>query len=213
MAVEHNDKPLVDFLLSKGANISATYSHSPLLTCIDGKANLDIMASLLEHRANPNERPDGNAYTIDFPLTRAIKHYPKAIPLLLNWGAVSNQVLKSLYNICDFVPSPLCVAIQNGNVELVNIFIDCGADLRKAERRVGSLGTPIKPMDLLSHNIVIMAPIINRFKQPETLENIAAISIRKCIKAPKLRNIKTLELDPYRTVDIAKPFIHVNSIF
>jgi serine/threonine-protein phosphatase 6 regulatory ankyrin repeat subunit B len=129
-AVAKNDLKAVTALLSQGADPNVKNSvEMPVLVMAIRRGSVPIVEALLKHRADPNVRlvdsdltPLLQAVSLDAPVRIEIARMLLAARADLN--AVSRKKDTWLYGV-----TPLMVAAANGCDDLVQLFLEHGADI------------------------------------------------------------------------------------
>ncbi|XP_015674393.1 ankyrin repeat and SOCS box protein 9 isoform X2 [Protobothrops mucrosquamatus] len=168
----------VSVLLKHGANVNATTIdwNTPLFnTCVSG--SVDCLNLLLQHRASPHRVCD-----LASPIHEAAKRgHTKCVETLLSNGvsidhnikhlgtplyiACENQQLKCAKKLLESgasansgkgLDSPLHIAAQTSNIDMVHLLIDFGANTRviNAEGK--------KPIELVPANSALMQIFLQR---------------------------------------------------
>ena len=144
LAAARGHLEIVKFLLDSGAEVDKTFKRGELvvtaLTLAAQHSRTEIVKLLIERGADVNYNvifvPDpksimGNRGTFPYEsvLTMALQHrneQAELVKALLDAGANPNVRFKSLEHT---LTTPLILACQHGNVEIVEALIDKGADL------------------------------------------------------------------------------------
>ena len=122
-AVQFQDLPQIQGLVSKGADVNHKENGRPILGWAAQNGNAEVVSALLKLGANPNIADDGVGHT---PLMRAIDtQFVDIAKALLDGKADPNA--KNLDG-----ESCLMMAMHSGKVELVKLLIDAGADVNAA---------------------------------------------------------------------------------
>jgi serine/threonine-protein phosphatase 6 regulatory ankyrin repeat subunit A/serine/threonine-protein phosphatase 6 regulatory ankyrin repeat subunit B len=124
--VSKQDVEMLAFLLARGANVNRLLTYgSKLIETAAGTGNVALATMLLDHGARLDEPNDWHAT----PLHAATKS-PEMLRLFLARGADA---------AAQNVTSPLFAAIQNGDLECVQLLIAAGAAVNVFGRYHGSL--------------------------------------------------------------------------
>ncbi|GAB4836012.1 hypothetical protein Ancab_039517 [Ancistrocladus abbreviatus] len=111
------DIELLNFLLSKGVGVDSQSDAGTPLVWAAGHAQKDAVKVLLEHQANPNAETDDNIT----PLLSAVAAGSLAcLELLIQEGAN--------VNVSAGGATPLHIAADNGNADIINCLLKAGAD-------------------------------------------------------------------------------------
>jgi hypothetical protein len=135
-AVANNDLKAVTALLSKGADANVKNSvEIPVLVMAIRRGSAPIIEALLKNKADPNVR---NVDTDLTPLLEALHFSPDAtgiMKMLLAAGADVNAASRKDRDVLKGV-TPLLEAVMEGREDLVQLFLDNGADVN-AKTRIG----------------------------------------------------------------------------
>lgn len=116
------DLPIVEYLLSKGANVNArdTQSKETALSNAVKRGHVDIVKALLAAKADVSLRDifDFNVFT-----TAVAAGHQEVAGLLLDAGAKINDGMSGL--------SPLAFAASSGNTEMIRFLAERGADVNQ----------------------------------------------------------------------------------
>jgi ankyrin repeat protein len=150
-AVMNNDLKTVTALLAQGAdaNVKSNVGVSVLLVAIR-RESAPIVEALLKRGADPNVRD------VDTDLT-ALLHAIGQIEiakLLLAAGADVNASSRKQYDLFRGM-TPLMFAASEGSEDLVQLFLDNGADFRAQTPDGDTALSQVKDMDLKTHQGVI----------------------------------------------------------
>uniref|UniRef100_A0A2D4ESN9 SOCS box domain-containing protein n=1 Tax=Micrurus corallinus TaxID=54390 RepID=A0A2D4ESN9_MICCO len=199
----------VSVLLKHGANVNATTIdwNTPLFNaCVSG--SVDCLNLLLQHRASPHPVCD-----LASPIHEAAKRgHTKCVETLLSNGvsidhnikhlgtplyvACENQQLKCAKKLLESgasansgkdLDSPLHIAAQTSNVEMVHLLIDFGANT-KAVNAEGK-----KPIELVPANSSLMQIFLQR-EGPFSLMQLCRLCIRSYLGVKKKKRISELML-------------------
>lgn len=132
-AVSRKDVGLVEFLISRGADteVQNHRGNTPLIVAAKIGA-CEVIEILLQHRANINgvgQTHLSDMFAFSSPLSTATmtRNY-SAIKLLLERGAKADQ--KDMYK-----RTALYWALNFGNLDIIELFVDFGADLNTVDDR------------------------------------------------------------------------------
>jgi ankyrin repeat protein len=129
----HRMPALISFMVDKGCDPNGRNAEG--ITPLDYALTLPLPAvpgtleALLEAGASLEEPSPDHLGTPVLPLSRALRHFPKAVPLLLSWGA---PTVAALSGPNDGI-QPLMWAARR-HPELVQALIDAGADINVTDR-------------------------------------------------------------------------------
>lgn len=166
-AAKVGDIGMVTCLLERGANVnrindvpSGYYTNPTALQCAAENGNINVVRLLIEKGADVNETVNKYAYTA--LVTSIIYSHDEVFEFLLSKGADVNDARGKLTALeaaidCDKTrmarillaanadptkDSSIIYAVKTGNLELVSLLADAGADVNKTNRRISSVGHP-----------------------------------------------------------------------
>ena len=152
-AIEGSNTALVSWLLDRGADVNAWHGRRTLFMEAVDEGNIEIVKLLLDRGANVN---DATAEGYSALMEAADEGNKEMVALLINEGAQVNAVTKhghtalteavdsgekevitylldkgAKVEMDNTHPSPLMEAIENGNIPLMKLLIENGADINK----------------------------------------------------------------------------------
>ena len=155
LAVTHNQIEVVRLLLQKGADPMRheyPYTSSILHRALDGSNRIEMMRLLIDHGADVNDDfHSGDSRVLRYAIQQ---RYHAIARILLKAGAYvnANNIVNRWYE-----SEPLHVAVENDDVEMVQILIDAGEDINGRARRFP--GNIYKQLDAGQHPEILASPI------------------------------------------------------
>lgn len=120
------DLPIVEYLLSKGANVNArdTESHETALTNAVKRSHTEIVKALIAAKADVSLRDkfDFNAFT-----SAVAAGNQEIAGMLLDAGAKIGEGASAL--------TPLAFAVSSGNIEMIRFLVERGADVDQGAKK------------------------------------------------------------------------------
>ena len=153
LAVTHNQMEIVQLLLQTGADPmhgEHPYTDSILCRALDGPDRVEMTRILIDHGADVN---DDDYFGGSRVLIHAIRERYHAIArILLKAGAYvnDNDIGTGWYD-----SEPLHVAVENNDVEMMQILIDAGEDINGRAARFN--WQKFRPTSVTQHNSEILA--------------------------------------------------------
>jgi ankyrin len=177
LAAENGKSDVVGFLLENGADVNLEVETEPHLTPIylaTRSGSLECVKLLVNHRATLIN----HEFSYFDPLFIAIKGgFTDIVKYLLE---VTGIDINTFYGYATYKITPLAYACNVGNVELINLFIELGADVDCGKRITPACSYMVTPMHQAIDNgrvdIVKLlfehgASIIINFDQKENWRN------------------------------------------